>query len=112
MIIKEPKKPSRKDLLITELENRIQELESHDILRMMQAREEIKRLTQAKFMGSGVILHIKSLRGSDLVAPVMIQGGLSDETIAAIQADLLRSYEYRIEIPQSMVPVKTTVKGA
>ena len=52
----------------------------------------------ANCMGSGVILTIKKLDGSNLVDPVMISNGLSDASVAALRADLVRSFQYATEL--------------
>lgn len=49
------------------------------------------------FEGSAVILEIHALGGKALIPAVAIRNGLSPETIAAIRADLRRSYEYATE---------------
>jgi hypothetical protein len=43
-------------------------------------------------MGSGVLLQLTALGGSEIINPVVIRDGLSTETIAALKADLLRSF--------------------
>lgn len=42
--------------------------------------------------GSAVILQLHALGGREIVAPVAIRGGLSADTIEALQRDLARSY--------------------
>jgi hypothetical protein len=49
-------------------------------------------------MGSGVILSMTFLGGKEVFEPVMIRNGLSKETIEAIKADLVRSFEYATEM--------------
>jgi len=43
--------------------------------------------------GSGVLLQLHALGGRELIEPVVIQDGLSPETIAALRKDIERSYE-------------------
>lgn len=45
-----------------------------------------------KMMASGVILQLTALGGREIVQPVLIRDGLSNETIEAIRNDLRRSY--------------------
>lgn len=45
------------------------------------------------FKGSGVLLQLTALGGSEIIVPIVIRDGLSPETIAALRADILRSYE-------------------
>lgn len=54
----------------------------------------VKELQKAddRLMGSGVILRLTALGGREIINPVLIRNGLSDETIAALKKDLCRSY--------------------
>lgn len=45
-----------------------------------------------KLGGSGVILTLTALGGREIISPVMIRGGLSNETVEALRADFRRSY--------------------
>lgn len=47
-------------------------------------------------MGSGVLLQLTGLGGNEIIPPVMIRDGLSEETIAALRKDLARSYELAV----------------
>lgn len=49
-------------------------------------------------MGSGVMLELTAYgsKGERIIDPVMIKDGLSDETIAALRADLQRSYDLAV----------------
>ncbi len=49
-------------------------------------------------MGSGVVLSLTLVGGKELFEPVMICNGLSKETIAALKADLVRSFNYATEM--------------
>lgn len=49
-------------------------------------------------MASGVVLTITALGGRELVAPVLIRDGLSEETIDAIKSDLRRSYDLAVRL--------------
>ncbi len=62
------------------------------------ASKELDRISTDRLMGSGVVLTIKFLGGKEAVSPTMIRNGLSKETIAALKADLVRSYEYATEL--------------
>lgn len=50
------------------------------------------------FEGSAVILQIHSLSGKELIPATAIVNGLSPATIAAIRADLTRSWLYKTEL--------------
>lgn len=47
-------------------------------------------------MGSGVLLELTFIGGKEAISPVVIKDGLSAETIAAIKADIRRSYELAV----------------
>ncbi|MEJ5084958.1 hypothetical protein [Brucella pseudogrignonensis] len=47
-------------------------------------------------MGSGVLLQLTALGGREIINPVVIRDGLSPATIAAIRADIERSFETAI----------------
>lgn len=46
-----------------------------------------------RLTGSGAVLSISTLGGRQVIDSVVIRDGLSPETIAALRADLKRSYE-------------------
>lgn len=47
-------------------------------------------------MAGGIILTLTALGGREICTPVLIRDGLSEETIAALKADLVRSYEVAV----------------
>ena len=49
-------------------------------------------------MGSAVILTITLLGGRGIVPPVAISNGLSEVTVEALKADLVRSFNYMTEL--------------
>jgi hypothetical protein len=61
------------------------------------------KTSQKHFMASGVVLQLTANNGKEVIPPVMIKDGLSDETIAAIRADLARSYSLAIMFKPSGV---------
>lgn len=75
-----------------DLQRRVMELESQLASRAAAASAELGKAGDV-LMGSAVILHLVALGGREIVAPVAIRDGLSAETIAAIRADLRRSYD-------------------
>lgn len=81
---------------IKKLENELVQNKAHDIFTLKLAHENVAKCTTKRFMASGVIIRIQALNGSDLAESFLIQDGLSDETIAAIQADIMRTYELRL----------------
>lgn len=44
-------------------------------------------------MASGVLVQLTAIGGRELVLPFMVKDGLSDATIAALRADIVRSFE-------------------
>lgn len=58
---------------------------------------ELQKLSTDKLMGSGVIITMTVLGGKPGMEPTLIRDGLSPETIAAIKADLKRSYDLAIQ---------------
>lgn len=60
------------------------------------ANTEIDRASTKHRMASGVLLQLTAIGGKEIINPVMIKDGLSDATIAAIRADLKRSYDLAV----------------
>lgn len=53
----------------------------------------ISKASTDHLMASGVVLTLTALGGREICEPVLIRDGLSKETIAALRADLQRSFE-------------------
>lgn len=75
-----------------ELEQRIKDLEAQLPFNHRAALKDIDKAGEA-LMASAAVLHITALGGRSIVAPVAITNGLSQTTIAAIKADLQRSFD-------------------
>lgn len=60
------------------------------------ANTEIHKASTDRMMASGVLLQLTAIGGKEIINPVMIKDGLSNETIAAIKADLKRSYDLAV----------------
>ena len=58
----------------------------------------LNKLSTNHLAASGLILSITVLGGKEAFDPVMIRDGLSEETIAALKADLVRSYNLAISL--------------
>ena len=86
-----PAKPTREDL-----ERKIKELESQLVHRYSFGAQTIDRASMLKLMGSGVILTLTAIGGKEIIEPICIKDGLSDETITALKADFLRSYNLAV----------------
>lgn len=81
-------KPSRQ-----ELERKIAELEAQLVHRLAFGIKTIHKAGSDHLKGSGVVLSLTLLGGKEVMEPVMIRDGLSPETIAALKADIVRSFE-------------------
>ena len=98
-----PKKATR----IATLERELKEALAGQIHNYSHADKGLDKASTDHLMASGVILTLTVLGGRELVPPVMIRDGLSHELIAALRADLLRSYELaNLFKPKSPQPVK------
>lgn len=89
---------------ITELERKLREAEAGQAHVYHFASQTIDKASTNSLMGSGVIITLTVLGGREIFDPVMIRNGLSKETIEALKADFLRSYESAVEFkPKGIV---------
>ena len=82
-----------KNTIIAARDRRILELEAQLLFAYTNAYKEIEKTSTQFLMASGIIVQLSALGGRELCKPFMIADGLSDETIAAIKADIKRSYD-------------------
>ena len=87
-----PQKPAR-----AELERRLREVEAQMAHVYHFADASLHNAGAGYLTASGLLLTMHALGGSEVVPPVVIRGGLSDETIAALRKDIERSYREAIE---------------
>ena len=87
------KKPTTK----ADLWRKVKELEAQLAHQYHFATRTIDKAGEKHCAGSAVILELTFLGGIKVIEPVAIKDGLSEETIAAIKADLKRSYERTVE---------------
>lgn len=87
----------KKPMTKAELEKRLKHMEAQLAHNYHFADNSLNKVSTDKLMGSGVILELTFYNGGAAIPPVMIKDGLSAETIAAIRADLRRSYELAIQ---------------
>lgn len=59
------------------------------------ADKELEKASQS-LHGSGVLLTMHALGGRELILPIVIKDGLSDETIEALRKDIRRSYDLAV----------------
>ena len=95
--MKSPEKKT-KSQRIAELERKLYESGSYNIYRHHFASKALDKLSTDRLMGSGVVLSLTKVGGEEAFEPVMICNGLSKETIAALKADLARSFNYATEM--------------
>lgn len=57
------------------------------------ASTEINKASTKHLSASGVILTLTVLGGRKVFKPILIRDGLSNETIAALKKDMIRSYD-------------------
>ena len=82
------KPKTRAELLL-----RIEELEAQLAHRCQLAHYSLPKAGTAHLIGSGVILRLHALGGREITPAILIRDGLSDAAIAALQADIVRSYQ-------------------
>lgn len=83
---------------IEELENKLRSAEAYQVHKLHFASYALDKVSTDRMGGSGVIISITYLSGKPIVDPTMISDGLSPETIAALQADMRRSFGERTEL--------------
>ena len=87
----------KKPLTKADLQRKVKELEAQLAHQYHFATRTIDKAGRRHCLGSAVILELTFLGGSKVVEPVAIKDGLSAETIAALKADLKRSYDLTVE---------------
>ena len=78
---------------IVELERKLQEALAGQAYVYHFAHRALDKTGTKQFLGSGLVLTLTALGGKEIFEPVLIRDGLSEATIAALKADLVRSYE-------------------
>ena len=81
--------------IITDLEST--ELHASQIHNYHFASNELLKLTEKRFLGSGFIMTITSLNGLPIVKPITISNGFRDTTIDCLLDELQRTFEHKIE---------------
>ena len=90
--------PTKKQQTIETLERKLYVSDASQLHCLHFASLALDKINKTSFKGSGVVLCIKSLSGVDIVSPVMIDNGLSSETIVALQKDINSAFDYRTEL--------------
>ena len=81
---------------IAELERKLNEALAGQAHVYHFASASIDKASTDHLLTSGVIITLTVLGGREIFNPVLIRDGLSKETIAALKADFVRSYENAI----------------
>ena len=86
------KEKQTKAARIAELERKLREALAGQTHVYHFADAQLAKASTAHLAGSGVILTLTVLGGREICEPVLIRDGLSDQTIVALKADMVRSY--------------------
>ncbi len=78
---------------IAELERKLKEALAGQAHVYPSASQAIDKVSTDHLTASGVIITLTVLGGREIHSPVLIRDGLSKETVEALKADYLRSYE-------------------
>lgn len=87
----------KKPLTKADLQRKVKELEAQLAHQYHFTTRTIDKAGMQHCLGSAVILELTFLGGAKVIEPVAIKDGLSAETIAALKADLKRSYDLTVE---------------
>lgn len=76
--------------------------------RLVQAYTDIRKTTKDRYMGSGILITIKNINQSNdtICEEFMIKDGLSDDTIKAIQNDIIYSFKNDVWLSQANALIK------
>jgi hypothetical protein len=75
-----------------QLEREIIELKGQLANSYFHASAALKNASVDVMGASGVVLQLTALGGREIIHPVVIRDGLSNETIAALKRDIIRSH--------------------
>lgn len=78
---------------IEELERKLKEAEAGQVHVYHFADSGLNKADTKSLAASGVVITLTVLGGRELIPPTMLRDGLSDELIAALRADFVRSYK-------------------
>lgn len=98
-------KPKKKGQTKTELLRKLKEMEAQMTSSYHFASAGLDKATYPALMGTALIIEMTALGGRELMRPVAIRGGLSQETIDGLRKDIARSYDEAVEFK----PVKVAL---
>lgn len=78
------------------LKRKLREAEAFQVHQLHFAADTLKKFAVDRIAGSAVILEVSSVGGKTVLGPVAVNG-FSADTIAALTADLRRTYQDRTE---------------
>lgn len=76
-----------------DLQRKVRELEAQLLHQHHFADRKLATAGVAHCLGSAVIVSLTVLGGREVIDPIAIRDGLSDDTIKALRADIRRSYQ-------------------
>lgn len=88
----QPKRPTRADLA-----RQVMELKAQLAYNYHYADAKVGKASTEHMLGGAVIVQLFGLGGREIIDPVAIRDGLSDETIAALRKDIKRSYDLAVQ---------------
>lgn len=83
---------------IAQLERKLRETEAQLAHVYWYAANGVADTDCTKHKGGGIVVQIHWLGGKEVCPPFMVKDGFSPESIAALRADIRRSYESATEI--------------
>lgn len=81
---------------IAELERKLSEALAGQAHVYHFADTALSKAGAENLMASGVVLTLTALGGREIIPPALIRNGLSAESIAALRADIVRSYDLAV----------------
>lgn len=81
---------------IADLQRRLGEAYAASPSTYSTASRDLSKASTDHLMASGVVVTITALGGRVITPPVLIRDGLSHDTIAALQADIARSFKLSV----------------
>lgn len=106
MTTKKERRAARYAAQVAALQRQVRELHAQLASTYYFADKELHKAGEPLF-GSGVLVTLHALGGREITPPFMIGDGLSADTIAALRADLQRSYK----LATRFSPIPTAVEA-
>ena len=95
---------TRKSNKLAEIEHRLRVAKATDILTLAQAHKNVEKATVERYSLSAIMLTIRDINNPcNIIMEEVAISGLSPNTIAALQADIKRTYDERINHPMCKI---------